>query len=73
MSKFDLLSGLKEQELSQKEKFQTYNIELGFEKVTIAVPIKEAEAFEGELSNFTSVSSYELEKIAKKYSGFIQE
>ena len=75
---FSLLKALNDSEHqaiieAKKPKYQEYDIELGFEKVKIRVPIDNAEAFEEELVEFDGLSTFELEKIVEKHEGTIQE
>lgn len=77
MSDFPLIQFLenadkKITEALSKTQYQVYDIELGFEKFSVCIPIQESVAFEEQLSEFDGIDSYSLEKFVKKFDGYVQ-
>lgn len=77
---FSLLSNLNGQEKAKvapatTTQYQSYNIQLGFEKVKVCIPVDLAEEFESGINErLTEIrTSPALDKFAKQFGGFVQE
>lgn len=72
MSKFGLISDLDENTKSTKQKFQLFEVEIGFEHAQIILPFDNADAFVAEALNKKPKSISSLKKIAAKFGGELQ-
>lgn len=72
MSKFNLLSDLEEDELSPKKKFQLFEIEMGFERASVLIPLETADDFLTEALKEKPKSTASLKKIVERFEGEIQ-
>lgn len=72
MSNFGLLSNLEEDSKNPKTKFQIYEIEMGFEKVEIAIPFSVCEQFETMVNEIKPKSRVSLSEVVRKFNGTIE-
>lgn len=70
MSKFNFLNNLEEE--SPKVKYQLFEAEMGFERVSVFIPLQSVELFEAEANEKKPKSKTSLEKIAKKHGGHVE-
>jgi hypothetical protein len=70
MSKFGLISNIQEDET--KRKFQLFEAELGFEKLTALVPVENADAFEAEALKNQPKSATSFKKLVVKHGGELE-
>ena len=69
MATFGFISGLDDK---PKQKYQLFEAELGFEKVSILVPFEQADAFDQEANKVKPKTPARLLKLASKFGGLSQ-
>ena len=72
MSRFNLLSDIENPNTKIKQKFQVFEVEMGFEKVIAYIPYEESDNFLNEASEIMPKSTIALSKIVNKYKGHIE-
>ncbi len=70
MAKFDFLQGIEDDSKNPKQRFQIFEAELGFEKISIAVPFANADAFFDEAMAKKPKAASTLLSIAQKFGGY---
>lgn len=70
--KFGLIANLEEEEKSPKQKFQLFEVEMGFERAEVKIPYNMVESFEEECMKVQPKGKATLSRIAKKYEGTVK-
>lgn len=67
--KFSLISGLEEDTVTPKIKFQLFAAEIGFERAEVLIPFDQADIFAEEAKQQQPKSKASLNKLASKFGG----
>lgn len=73
MSKFDFISGLENPGKAQKQKYQIFKVQMGFESVEVCIPFDNADTFEQKILKVKPKSTTSLEKMLGDFGGSIHK
>lgn len=68
---FNFLAGLEKERQNPTQKFQIFEAQMGFEKVSVKIPLQNASLFEDEAEKVKPKSATSLGRLAKKFGGSI--
>lgn len=71
-SKFNLISDLENPKSTLKQKYQVFEVEMGFEKVSVLVPLEVANDFMQEANTVQPKSTASLSELVIKYQGILE-
>lgn len=69
MSRFNFISGLEKESDNPSKKFQVFEAEMGFEKVSVLIPFENSEAFEKDALQAKPKSTTSLMKLVQQHGG----
>ncbi len=73
MSKFNFISGLENPGKVQKQKYQIFKVQMGFEAVEVCIPFDSADSFEQKVEKVKPKSVSSLEKIMTEFGGSLHK
>ena len=72
MKQFDFISNIEEEAKNPKTKFQLFEIEMGFEKVQVLIPLEKSDDFFEVVKNSKPKSKASLSSFVNQFNGKFQ-